>query len=444
MSDGSISQDEIDALLAGVDMGGMGAAPAAASERLNDSQTGALQKFLNSNVPGLKANLESMTGKTVEFGNPSVETMKRDGFLRKIPEMVVGTLIDFNQALVGDHLFVLAPEFAQKIVSLVNNENNAELDEMSLSVISETISQHSGMEITALEKAGFKGVANNPAESVHVPKAMVRFPRDDFAVFTYPVSLDGSAFSLWEIIPYAMAGEIANAFGGSRNDGASQSMSDQGGMNMGNAGNMNGMNMNNMQGGAMGAMGNMNGMQGNMNGMQGNMNGMNMNNMQGGNMGGMNMGNMNMGNMQGGNMGNMGGMNMGNMQGGNMGNMGGMNMGNMQGNMGQIMGMNPNVQSVQFPNLQLNSMGSEQGNIGLIMDVFMEMTVELGRTRKVIKEILGMGEGTIIELDKLAGEPVDILVNHKPIAKGEVVVIDENFGVRVTEILSPVERVSDL
>jgi len=429
MSDGSISQDEIDALLAGVDMGGMGAAPAAASERLNDSQTGALQKFLNGNVPGLKANLESMTGKTVEFGNPSVEVMKRDGFLRKIPEMVVGTLIDFNQALVGDHLFILAPEFAQKIVSLVNNENNAELDEMSLSVISETISQHSGMEITALEKAGFKGVANNPAESVHVPKAMVRFPRDDFAVFTYPVSLDGSAFSLWEIIPYTMAGEIANAFGGTRNDGATQSMGDQGGMNMGNAANVNGRKMGGMQGGAMGGMqggmGNMN-----MGGMQGNMGNMNMGGMQG------NMGNMNMGGMQG----NMNGMNMGNMQ----GNMGNMNMGGMQGNMGQIMGMNPNVQSVQFPNLQLNSMGSEQGNIGLIMDVFMEMTVELGRTRKVIKEILGMGEGTIIELDKLAGEPVDILVNHKPIAKGEVVVIDENFGVRVTEILSPVERVSDL
>jgi len=427
MSDGSISQDEIDALLAGVDMGGMGAAPAAASERLNDSQSGALQKFLGSNVPGLKANLESMTGKAVEFGNPSVEVMKRDGFLRKIPEMVVGTLIDFNQALVGDHLFILAPEFAQKIVSLVNNENNAELDEMSLSVISETISQHSGMEITALEKAGFKGVANNPAESVHVPKAMVRFPRDDFAVFTYPVSLDGSAFSLWEIIPHTMAVEIANAFGASRSDAASPSMGDQGGAgaNMGgmNMGNMGNMNMGNMQGGGM----NMGNMQGNMGNMQGNMGGMNMGNMQG------NMGGMNMGNMQGA----MGGMNMGNMQGGAMGAMGGMNM-------GQIMGMNPNVQSVQFPNLQLNSMGTEQGNIGLIMDVFMEMTVELGRTRKVIKEILGMGEGTIIELDKLAGEPVDILVNHKPIAKGEVVVIDENFGVRVTEILSPVERVSDL
>ena len=109
------------------------------------------------------------------------------------------------------------------------------------------------------------------------------------------------------------------------------------------------------------------------------------------------------------------------------------------------MGMNvPNVQSLQYPNLQGMNAGSEQGNISLIMDVQMEMTVELGRTKKQIKDILGMGEGTIIELDKLAGEPVDILVNHKPIAKGEVVVIDENFGVRVTEILSPLERVSDL
>ncbi|MFC2330006.1 MAG: flagellar motor switch protein FliN, partial [Treponema sp.] len=121
----------------------------------------------------------------------------------------------------------------------------------------------------------------------------------------------------------------------------------------------------------------------------------------------------------------------------------------MMPNMGmpqQMMGAGniPNVQNLQFPSLQGSNMGSEQGNISLIMDVFMEVTVELGRTKKTIKDILSMGEGTIIELDKLAGEPVDILVNHKPIAKGEVVVIDENFGVRVTEILSPLERVSEL
>jgi flagellar motor switch protein FliN/FliY len=110
---------------------------------------------------------------------------------------------------------------------------------------------------------------------------------------------------------------------------------------------------------------------------------------------------------------------------------------------GSVMGSPTNVQSVQFPNLTPHVTPQEQGNIGLIMDVFMEMTVELGRTKKLIKEILGMGEGTIIELDKLAGEPVDILVNHKLIAKGEVVVIDENFGVRVTEIVPRTERVNE-
>jgi flagellar motor switch protein FliN/FliY len=138
----------------------------------------------------------------------------------------------------------------------------------------------------------------------------------------------------------------------------------------------------------------------------------------------------------------MGGMGMGmpNM-GGGMPAMGGMpNMGGMMG-----MGQPANVQPVQYPNLMPpRASPQEAGNIGLIMDVSMEMTVELGRTRKLIKEILGMGEGTIIELDKLAGEPVDILVNHKLIAKGEVVVIDENFGVRVTEIVSPMERMSEM
>ena len=75
-------------------------------------------------------------------------------------------------------------------------------------------------------------------------------------------------------------------------------------------------------------------------------------------------------------------------------------------------------------------------NISLLLDVPMEVTVELGRSKRSVKEILSLSEGSIIELDKLAGEPVDLLVNNKPIAKGEVVVIDENFGIRVTEIVS--------
>ena len=74
----------------------------------------------------------------------------------------------------------------------------------------------------------------------------------------------------------------------------------------------------------------------------------------------------------------------------------------------------------------------------------MPLTVELGRTNRSVKEVLELSTGSIIELDKLAGEPVDILVNQRVVAKGEVVVIDENFGVRVTDILSQAERISKL
>ncbi len=83
-------------------------------------------------------------------------------------------------------------------------------------------------------------------------------------------------------------------------------------------------------------------------------------------------------------------------------------------------------------------------NLNLLLDIPLQVTVELGRTRRQIRDILEMSQGFIIELDKLAGEPVDVLVNNKLIAKGEVVVIDENFGVRVTDIISPMERIQKL
>ncbi|MFC0237602.1 flagellar motor switch phosphatase FliY [Fictibacillus phosphorivorans] len=83
-------------------------------------------------------------------------------------------------------------------------------------------------------------------------------------------------------------------------------------------------------------------------------------------------------------------------------------------------------------------------NLDMLLDIPLQVTVELGRTKKTIKDILEMSQGSIVELDKLAGEPVDIFVNHKMIAKGEVVVIDENFGVRVTEILSQRDRLEKL
>lgn len=102
------------------------------------------------------------------------------------------------------------------------------------------------------------------------------------------------------------------------------------------------------------------------------------------------------------------------------------------------------VQAAAFPDLGRGASGSEPQNIDMIMDVPLQITVELGRTRKQIREVLSLGPGSVVELDKLAGEAVDVLVNGKLVAKGEVVVIDENFGVRITDIVSPAERVQSL
>ncbi|MDP5273450.1 flagellar motor switch phosphatase FliY [Chengkuizengella axinellae] len=106
---------------------------------------------------------------------------------------------------------------------------------------------------------------------------------------------------------------------------------------------------------------------------------------------------------------------------------------------------NVNVQNVQYETFSNPSaVHSDQVNLNLLLDIPLNVTVELGRTKKKVKDILDLTQGSIIELDKLAGEPVDMLVNDKHIAKGEVVVIDENFGVRVTEIISQVDRLNKI
>ncbi|MCL2164288.1 MAG: flagellar motor switch phosphatase FliY [Oscillospiraceae bacterium] len=99
-----------------------------------------------------------------------------------------------------------------------------------------------------------------------------------------------------------------------------------------------------------------------------------------------------------------------------------------------------NVQPASFQSFDDEVLTFDKKNIGLVMDVQLEISVELGRTHRLIRDILEFGQGSIIELDKLAGEPVDILVNGKMIAKGEVVVIDESFGVRVVDIIHPSKR----
>jgi len=112
---------------------------------------------------------------------------------------------------------------------------------------------------------------------------------------------------------------------------------------------------------------------------------------------------------------------------------------------GQIMpgmsGPSVSAQPAQFQSLDISELAQQKENIGIIMDVPLEVTVELGRTKKRIREILEFAPGTVVDLDKIAGEPIDILVNGKFVATGEVVVVDENFAVRVTDIISVEKRI---
>ncbi|HET7579072.1 MAG TPA: flagellar motor switch phosphatase FliY [Bacillales bacterium] len=103
------------------------------------------------------------------------------------------------------------------------------------------------------------------------------------------------------------------------------------------------------------------------------------------------------------------------------------------------------IQSAVFSDFEdTGSMHANSQNLNMLFDIPLQVTVELGRTKRTVKDILNLSPGSVIELDKLAGEPVDIYVNNKMVAKGEVVVIDENFGVRVTEIASRRDRIQKL
>jgi flagellar motor switch protein FliN/FliY len=344
MSDGALSQAEIDALLAGVSTPDSSAAPGA-----SEGDRKALQDFLSSTVDTQTSNLSTMTNARVQITGPQGSFTTRDALLGQLPDTVTVIKADFTSGFPGEHLYLIPEAAAKSFAGLMNKEENIELDDMALSVISEAVGTMVGSQITALTaKTGNKSIANAPPEASNVLKAVAALPGGSFFAAAYQMDLgDGQLNQFWEILGPSVAADITKALAGSGPAAGARPVAGP---------------PPNMPAGMGGAM----------------------------------------------------------------------------------MGQGANVQPVQFPSLTPHTSPQEAGNISLIMDVYMEMTVELGRTRKLIREILGMGEGTIIELDKLAGEPVDILVNHKLIAKGEVVVIDENFGVRVTEIVSPQERMMEI
>ncbi len=105
---------------------------------------------------------------------------------------------------------------------------------------------------------------------------------------------------------------------------------------------------------------------------------------------------------------------------------------------------NPEIDQHEFNDLQDENQQSVSREIDFLLDIPIEISVQLGASKMLIKELLQLGQGSVIELEKLAGEPMEIMANHRLIARGEVVVVNEKFGVRLTDIISPTERLSNL
>jgi flagellar motor switch protein FliN len=104
----------------------------------------------------------------------------------------------------------------------------------------------------------------------------------------------------------------------------------------------------------------------------------------------------------------------------------------------------PVAQPASFPPVEEASSAGANKSIDFLLDIPLQVTVQIGSTRMLIRELLQLGQGSVIELDKLAGEPMEVLVNSKLVARGEVVVVNEKFGIRLTDVVSPNQRLQQL
>ena len=487
--DGMLSQDEINALLQGMDLSDTadsGVSPETPQdsssaentdnayvkdvaptvgdeEKLTDVEKDAIGEVANISMGSSATTLYSLVNRKVNITTPVVTLATWKTLLDSYEKPCVFIQIKYTKGLDGTNILVLKEHDVKVITDLMmggdGTNTEGELGELHLSAISEAMNQMMGAAATSLSTLLQTVIDISPPESslfdlteVKDGKEISPFLGGTFVKISFRMQIDDLVDStIMQLYPIDFARKLVETFINTQmanidevtekkpeqpeNDTTAQIPA---------PGTDNQTQMNNTNLNGMNQMGNMG-----MNGMNqmGNMGMNDMNQMNNMGMNGMNqMGNMGMNGMN--QMGNMGmnGMNQMGMNGMNqMGNMG-MNGMNQMGNMGMnsmnqmgMMGMpgqNVNVQPAQFQSFSNDNMGTTgQENIGLIKDVPLEVTVELGRTTKSISDILDFSPGTIIELDRIAGEPIDVLVNGKFVAKGEVVVIEESFGVRITEII---------
>jgi len=375
MSDGSLSQDEIDALLQGAEdlssdtlmsESGVSTAPAPSTSGISELDKTSLNKILDIESEAFSATMSTIISKNVVFSNPVVTEKSREDLRSQFVDDFVNTRLDFNNGVIGDNLFVMKKADAFIIANAMMNQGAddapAEFDELYQSAFTEAMSQMNGASITNITNSYNKNIRVTPPKAgVIAGGNNLLLPDSDSLVeVAFTLSIEGSEPSVfYQIMSMTLAKDFIALIGG--NAGPAMSFQKQ-----------------DAAPAAMGA------------GMPG--------------------------------------------------------AGMPQQPMGAPVQPTVNIQQPNLPNLadQLGIQPEQAANINLLLDVPMQLTVELGRTRMLIKDILGLGEGSILELDKLAGEPVDVLVNNKLIAKGEVVVIDENFGVRITDIISPIDRINNM
>ena len=424
--DGMLSQDEINALLSGMDLGG--GSDSSDTQEVSDSGLGdtadmltevekdAIGEVANISMGSSATTLYSLVNRKVNITTPVVELANWANVLVDYEKPCVFILIKYTAGLDGSNILVLKEQDVKVITDLMMGGDgtniDGELGELHLSAISEAMNQMMGSAATSLSTMLGTVIDISPPDATLRDLNMVQdggeiaeFLGGTFVKISFRMQIDDLVDStLMQLYPIEFAKKLVETFMDTQMPDAPhepepapapaptpQPMPEETSMGTQPMGTP-----------PMGGMPQMDPQ------MQMGMPGMGMPQM---GMPGMGMPQMGMPQMQ------------------------------MAPQMMPQMQMNPQMQNVNIQPAQFQNFSTGytsvpgQENIGLIMDVPLEVTVELGRTTKVISEILDFAPGTIIELDKIAGEPVDVLVNGKFVAKGEVVVIEESFGVRVTEII---------
>ena len=409
--DGMLSQEEINALLAGVDNGGGdnnsstadSKAPADDEQFLTDEQKDAIGEISNISMGSAATTLGMLLNQTVTITTPNVSYVSWDELSESYDRPCVFLQIKYVEGLDGNNVLVLKENDVKIITDLMMGgpgvASDEPITELHLSAIGEAMNQMMGSASTSMSSMLNKKIDISPpiAEVIDLNESMNTgklpdFLKSKFVKVSFKMLIGDLIDSeIMQLYPFDFAKSLYEIFGmhsaseSSTTDNsaapapapqpAPQPAPAPAAMNTGNYGDMNGYQQPPMNPYAQP--------------------------------------------------------------------MGGYMQPAMPYPQPQIMGgyqppvqPMPNVQPASFqPFTGSVGAGGQPENIGLIMDVPLEVTVELGRTKKSIKEILDFAPGTIVELNKIAGEPIDVLVNGKYVAKGEVVVIEESFGIKITEII---------